>query len=166
MTQLTEIIRAKMWSKRRETGAEISWNKGTYAPKDPPIKKVNINDVRSSWEGGKHFDKGDIIYGTPEERENVERIKSALRKGKKMPPVIVRRNPEGLGYQVVDGNHRFQAFREMKARHIDVQELPPILARGKRRKRITGKRKKAYESACPIVSTIRRIVSEARDNKY
>lgn len=160
---LTEIIRAKLINTRRTIGAEIHQDSTTY--KDPPVKRVPIRDIRTSWEGGAHFVKGHPDYAEPAARDHIENIKHAMRHGEKVPPVTVRRNPTGLGYEVIDGNHRYQAHKEVNHKEVDVQEVPPFLAQGKRRKRITGKRKKMYESSCPIVSTIRKVVSKARKDK-
>src|SRR5512135_166114 len=104
MITLLEIIRAKLFNTRRKIGVEIHTDVGTYKPKNPPVKDVNIVDIRSSWEG---FVKAHKHYGPPENRANVEKLTHALRHGKSLPPVILRRNPEGLGYQIVDGNHRY-----------------------------------------------------------
>jgi hypothetical protein len=46
-----------------------------------------------------------------------ERIALAHRKGQALPPVVLRRQPDG--YYVVDGRHRVSVARALKHRDID-----------------------------------------------
>lgn len=171
---INELIRAELFHTRRHIGAHVTdTGKATYAPKNPPVKRTSITNIRSSWEG---FDKAHKDTGSDESRENVENIKASIKRGKKVPPIIVRRNPKGLGYEIVDGNHRYHAHKEAGSKEVDIQVVPPVLAQGKHRKRITGKRKKMEEhcgcesrhpetNPVPVVSTIRKIVRQARDKR-
>jgi hypothetical protein len=138
---IAEIIRAKMFSTRKWVGAEVhDTGKRDYG--EPKTKKVRLSDIKASWEG---FDKAHKQHGGEENRSNVDNIKDAMRKKKDVPPILVRRNPKGVGYEIVDGNHRYHAHQEVGHKEIPVKELPPFLARGRKYKRFTGARKKGLK---------------------
>jgi hypothetical protein len=55
----------------------------------------------------------------PKSRANVEKIIAGLKKGDKLPPLLVRKYKNG--YQVLDGHHRFWAYKLSDTKSIPVQ---------------------------------------------
>ena len=53
---------------------------------------------------------------------NVEKIVAGLKKGNKLPPLLVRKYKDG--YQVLDGHHRFWAYKSLGIKTIPVQIVP------------------------------------------
>ena len=67
----------------------------------------------------------DTKFDDPHFGKNLENIKAALRRGEKLPPITVRRMPgEFLQHQVIDGHHRFKAYRDLGIKHIPVHIVP------------------------------------------
>ena len=61
----------------------------------------------------------DTKFDDPDFGKNLANIKAALRRGGELPPILVRRLPgELLQYQVIDGHHRFKAYRELGLKSI------------------------------------------------
>jgi hypothetical protein len=58
----------------------------------------------------------------PKSKENVKKIVSGLKKGDKLPPLLVRKYKKG--YQVLDGHHRFWAYKSLGVKSIPVQVVP------------------------------------------
>jgi len=58
----------------------------------------------------------DAKFNNPKHAANLERIKAAILKGVKLPAILVRR--VGQKYQVVDGHHRFKAYRNLNIKQI------------------------------------------------
>lgn len=50
---------------------------------------------------------------------NVEKIVAGLKKGNKLPPLLVRKYKDG--YQVLDGHHRFWAYKLLGTKNIPVR---------------------------------------------
>jgi predicted nucleotidyltransferase len=55
-------------------------------------------------------------------RANVEKIVAGLKKGDKLPPLLVRKYKDG--YQVLDGHHRFWAYKLLGIKSIPAQVVP------------------------------------------
>jgi len=55
-------------------------------------------------------------------KPNVEKIIKALESGDKLPPILVRKYKDG--YQVIDGHHRFWAYKLLKKDKIPAQVVP------------------------------------------
>jgi predicted nucleotidyltransferase len=55
-------------------------------------------------------------------RANVEKIVAGLKKGDKLPPLLVRKYKDG--YQVLDGHHRFWAYKLLGVKSIPAQVVP------------------------------------------
>jgi len=54
-------------------------------------------------------------------RANINSIKKQIKRDiSKIPPILVRRIPRENTYQVIDGHHRYFAFREMNIKRIPV----------------------------------------------
>jgi len=58
----------------------------------------------------------------PKSQANVEKIVAGLKKGDRLPPILVRRYKDG--YQVVDGHHRFWAYKSLGIKSIPAQVVP------------------------------------------
>lgn len=117
---LSEIIRAKLYTDPNYFGADISQSREN----NPKTKTVRMSDIKSTFEPKEKTASG---TGSSSSRKNVSGMVDTIRKGKggNIPPINVRRNPEGVGYQVLDGHHRFQAHQEAGVKNIKVKEVPP-----------------------------------------
>jgi len=58
----------------------------------------------------------------PKSKANVEKIVMGLKRGDKLPPLLVRKYKNG--YQVLDGHHRFWAYKLVGTKTIPVQVVP------------------------------------------
>ncbi len=58
----------------------------------------------------------------PASRANVEKIVAGLQQGAKLPPLLVRKYKNG--YQVLDGHHRFWAYKLLGVKSIPAQIVP------------------------------------------
>jgi len=58
----------------------------------------------------------------PKSKANVKKIVAGLEKGDKLPPILVRKYKNG--YQVLDGHHRFWAYKLLKIKSIPAQIVP------------------------------------------
>jgi len=58
----------------------------------------------------------------PKSKVNVEKILAGLKQGVKLPPLLVRKYKNG--YQVLDGHHRFWAYKLLGVKSIPVQIVP------------------------------------------
>jgi hypothetical protein len=65
----------------------------------------------------------DSKFDDPKYAKNLDNIKAAINKGKQLPAILVRR--VGAKYQVVDGHHRFKAYRELKIKQIPARIVLP-----------------------------------------
>jgi len=58
----------------------------------------------------------------PKSKANVKKIVAGLKKGDKLPPLLVRKYKDG--YQVLDGHHRFWAYKLLDTKSIPAQIVP------------------------------------------
>ncbi len=58
----------------------------------------------------------------PASKANVEKIVAGLKQGDKLPPLLVRKYKNG--YQVLDGHHRFLAYKLLGTKSIPAQVVP------------------------------------------
>jgi hypothetical protein len=58
----------------------------------------------------------------PKSKANVKKIVAGLKQGDKLPPLLVRKYKNG--YQVLDGHHRFWAYKLLGVKSIPVQVVP------------------------------------------
>jgi len=58
----------------------------------------------------------------PKSKVNVEKIVAGLKQGAKLPPLLVRKYKNG--YQVLDGHHRFWAYKLLGVKSIPSQIVP------------------------------------------
>jgi len=64
----------------------------------------------------------DAKMNQPKSRANVEKIVAGLKQGAKLPPLLVRKYKNG--YQVLDGHHRFWAYKLLGVKSIPAQIVP------------------------------------------
>jgi ParB-like nuclease domain len=58
----------------------------------------------------------------PKSKANVEKIVAGVKKGDKLPPILVRKYKNG--YQVLDGHHRFWAYKLLGVKSIPSRIVP------------------------------------------
>jgi len=58
----------------------------------------------------------------PESRANVEKIIAGIKRGDDIPPILVRDYKDG--YQILDGHHRFRAYKLLGVKSIPAQVVP------------------------------------------
>ena len=98
-------------SDESEVGSVVGFNSRTNKEKTVVLP---MNQIRSRFEGD---DKANPEW--EEARANIEKIKKQIKRDiSKLPPILVRRLPKENTYQVVDGHHRYFAFREMNIKRI------------------------------------------------
>ena len=64
----------------------------------------------------------DAKMAQPKSKANVEKIIAGLKKGDDIPPILVRKHKGG--YQILDGHHRFRAYKLLKQDTIPAQIVP------------------------------------------
>jgi len=64
----------------------------------------------------------DSKMNQPKSRANVEKIVAGLKQGAKLPPLLVRKYKNG--YQVLDGHHRFWAYKLLGVKSIPSRIVP------------------------------------------
>ena len=82
--------------------------------KDLPIKDIPLNDL-TGYEPDSKMDQ-------KEAKANVKKIMNGLNKGDDIPPILVRKWKNG--YQVLDGHHRFYAYKQLKRKTIPAKIVP------------------------------------------
>ena len=71
-----------------------------------------------------HVFEPDSKFADPHHAKNLANIVKAIKAGKKLPPILVRRH--GIDrFQVVDGHHRFMAYRMAGAKSIPARVVDP-----------------------------------------
>jgi hypothetical protein len=71
-----------------------------------------------------HVFEPDSKFDDPHHAKNLANIVKAIKAGKKLPPILVRRH--GIDrFQVVDGHHRFMAYRMAGAKSIPARVVDP-----------------------------------------
>lgn len=104
---ITEISRVKMGiDDQGHTGAWVSDTGRAEKTVQLPVNRIRVHEP-------------DTKFNDPDFGKNLANIKAALRRGEKLPPILVRRMPgEFLQYQVIDGHHRFKAYRDLGLKKI------------------------------------------------
>ena len=59
---------------------------------------------------------------SPEAKAKIKHMIAALKSGKKLPPMMIRKI--GRGYQILDGHHRYAAYKQMGISNFSVQVIP------------------------------------------
>ena len=71
-----------------------------------------------------HVFEPDDKFNNPQHAKNLANIVKAIKAGKKLPPILVRRH--GIDrFQVVDGHHRFMAYRMAGVKNIPARVIDP-----------------------------------------
>lgn len=78
------------------------------------FKKINVTDITRVSEPDEEHRKQP---GTP---EKIEKITARLKTGARMPAILVQPNEDG-GYTVMDGHHRFAAYKAAGRKNIPVR---------------------------------------------
>lgn len=120
--KLLEVTKVQLIRTPNEVGSEITSNDYYYPKKVVmlPISKL------TSYEGWRKARKKHTI--SAESRDKVEQLKVAIKKGKKVPPIFVRWH-KGR-YQVIDGHHRLEAYRELHFQRIPTQIVDSFNIKG------------------------------------
>jgi hypothetical protein len=92
----------------------------------PRLEVIPLHAVVGAVEDTVNFDS-DFRPASNALRWRWERIALAHRTGKALPPVVLRRQPDG--YYVVDGRHRISVARALRHRDIDAWVSGPPLER-------------------------------------
>ena len=82
----------------------------------PRLEVVPLGEIVGTLEPTRSFDAG-FRPASEAIRWRWERIALAHRRGEALPPVVLRRQPDG--YYVVDGRHRVSVARALQHRVID-----------------------------------------------
>jgi len=82
--------------------------------KNLPVDDIPINQL-VGYEPDSKMNREDA-------KVNVKKILSSLMKGEEVPPILVRKWKNG--YQVLDGHHRFYAYKLLKKKTIPAQIVP------------------------------------------
>ncbi len=90
-------------------GAEVGDYKATG-----PVVDISTNELVG-------FEPDDKM-SQPKSKANVKKIVAGLKQGAKLPPILVRKYKNG--YQVIDGHHRFWAYKLLGVKSIPAQVVP------------------------------------------
>jgi ParB-like nuclease domain len=102
---------------RRGPGAPATPPAGPHhGPLVPRIAVVPLAAIVGTAEPSPHFDER-FRPASAQLRPRWERVAHAVRRGAALPPITVRKRPEG--YYVVDGRHRVSVARATGQRDID-----------------------------------------------
>lgn len=100
---LTEVAKVRLSTNPKDFGAYVT-DKGT--PEKTvmlPVSKISIFEPDDKFDDQKHT-------------KNLDNIIKTIKLGKELPPILVRR--QKLGYQVLDGHHRFKAYKMLGKKEI------------------------------------------------
>ena len=100
---ITEVAKIKLGTDPEDFGSWVTDNGQSEPTVMLPVSKLT------------NFEPDDKFV-KPENAKNLHNIVKALKAGKELPPILVRR--QGLGYQVLDGHHRFMAYRLLGKKYI------------------------------------------------
>jgi uncharacterized ParB-like nuclease family protein len=88
------------------------------AHKNMPIRNLTTREDLGKTKRGE---------ASPESEKNVKQIMKHIRKGGKIPPILVRRlnkpRKSGATHQVLDGHHRLEAHKRLGRGSITVREV-------------------------------------------
>lgn len=93
---LSETSRVKLSTDPDDYGATVNDTNPLERIVSIPVNKIDVFEP-------------DDKFNDPHYAKNLRNISAALKKGKTLPPILVRR--QGQQFQVVDGHHRFKAYR-------------------------------------------------------
>jgi hypothetical protein len=102
--KLKEVAKVKLSHDPDDFGAYVNDGTGKLEPTTMiPVSKITIFEP-------------DTKFQDPDNAINLKNIVKAIKAGKELPPILVRR--QGLGFQVLDGHHRFMAHRLLGKKEI------------------------------------------------
>ena len=100
---ISEVAKIKLGTDLEDMGSWVT-DKGQSEPTVMlPVSKL------TNFEPDDKFEK-------PENAKNLDNMVKVLKAGKELPPILARR--QGLGYQVLDGHHRFMAYKLLGKKYI------------------------------------------------
>ena len=99
----------KLYTDPNHYGAEVDNYKATGKITDIPAKKL------VGFEPDAKMDQ-------PKSQANVKKIIAGLENGDDIPPILVRKYKDG--YQILDGHHRFHAYKSLGIKTIPAQIVP------------------------------------------
>ena len=102
--------KVKLYTDPNHFGAEID---------DTGFDSLGIVDIPANQLVG--FEP-DAKMNQPKSKANVEKIVAGLKQGAKLPPLLVRKYKNG--YQVLDGHHRFWAYKLLGVKSIPSRIIP------------------------------------------
>ena len=124
---------AGFWNKHRGEDVRV-WEQGVVEGKvklytDPSYFGAEVDDtgfdnlpiVNISANQLVGFEPDDKM-NQPKSKANVEKIVAGLKQGAKLPPLLVRKYKNG--YQVLDGHHRFWAYKLLGVKSIPSRIVP------------------------------------------
>lgn len=82
-----------------------------------PTVHLKLSDITSVLEPDEHHAE------KPGASKRIARMVKSIKDGKKLPPILVRKH--GDGYQVLDGHHRFKAYRIAKVSDVPARIVDP-----------------------------------------
>ena len=108
---INEIAKVKLSAKPDDFGA---WVNDSGKPEKTVV--IPTNKI--------HVFEPDDKFDNPHHAKNLANIIKAIKAGKKLPPILVRRH--GIDrFQVVDGHHRFMAYRMAGVKNIPARVVDP-----------------------------------------
>lgn len=113
-TPISERAKVKLSTSGDEIGAWVHdgfhWQGKPEKTVILPINKLDVNEPDSKFDDS-------------ENAANLKSIQKALKKGETLPPILVRR--VGMRFQVMDGHHRFKAYRSLGMKKIPARIIHP-----------------------------------------
>ena len=110
--EMDEVAKVKISTDPNDFGAYVRDGGKDEPTVMLPIKKIN-----------QVLEPDDLHQTKPGAPERIKNMVIAIRQGKSLPPILVRRHK--LGYQVLDGHHRFKAYKIAKATKIPARIVDP-----------------------------------------
>lgn len=106
--ELFEATKVKISTSKKEMGAWVDDQE-----QDEPTVMIDLKSIISVLEP-------DELHDTkPDAKKRVDDMVKQLEKGKDTPPVLVRKYKSG--YQILDGHHRFKAYKKANKEQIPAQ---------------------------------------------
>lgn len=108
--EIDETAKVKLSYDPNDFGAYVTDKGRPEKTVEIPISKITV------------FEPDDKFQG-PSHSKNLNSIIKAIKSGKEMPPILVRRHKSG--YQVLDGHHRFMAYKMLGKKSIPARIVSP-----------------------------------------
>jgi hypothetical protein len=109
-----------------------------------------------------HVFEPDNKFDNPQHAKNLANIVKAIKAGKKLPPILVRRH--GIDrFQVVDGHHRFMAYRMAGVKNIPARVIDPKNITGNVEEATTNRKAIEIKNFMPEPGSILKITGHLLD---